>query len=83
MESPSLSVVSFGVISISAIMLQPILTPEKLWPGGIPSSVRPHPNGELTDGPEESDWKDWKEECKGWCQFVEVLFSTIMPLMTF
>jgi hypothetical protein len=53
-------------------MLQPILTPEKLWPGGIPLSVRPHPADDLTDGPENWDFKDWTEECKGWCQFVEV-----------
>ncbi|KAE8549114.1 hypothetical protein EYB25_007629 [Talaromyces marneffei] len=52
-------------------MLQPILTPEKLWPGGIPASVRPHPTDDLTNGPEKWDFKDWKEECKGWCQFVE------------
>lgn len=57
-------------------MLQPLLTSEKLWPGGIPFFIRPHPSEDLTVGPDDDDddWerKDWSEECKGWCQFVEV-----------
>lgn len=54
---------------------QPILTAEKLWPGGIPEFVRVHPTDDLIDGPEEWNWKNWTIECKGWCQFVEVRSS--------
>ncbi|OKL57183.1 hypothetical protein UA08_07331 [Talaromyces atroroseus] len=42
-------------------MLQTFLTPEKLWPGGIPPSVHLHQNGDLSED-------DMKEESKGWCQ---------------
>lgn len=48
-------------------MLQLLLTSEKLWPGGIPFFIRTHPADDLTDGPYPDNWKDWKEDCKGWC----------------
>lgn len=46
-------------------MLQHILSSEDIWPGGIPLTIRLHPN---------DDWSEdeLKEESKGWCQFVEV-----------
>jgi hypothetical protein len=46
-------------------MLQPILTPEKLWPGGIPSTVRIHQDGDIS-------YHEMREQSKGWCQFVQV-----------
>ena len=46
-------------------MLQYILSAEDIWPGGIPSTVRLHPNDEWSED-------ELKEESKGWCQFVEV-----------
>jgi hypothetical protein len=49
-------------------MLQIFLTSDKLWPGGIPSSVRRHQNGDLSE-------EEMKEETKGWCQFVEVCLT--------
>jgi hypothetical protein len=47
-------------------MLEPILSPDELWPGGIPSAIRLHPDADLS----END--DLREESKGWCQFVHV-----------
>ncbi|KAJ5768985.1 hypothetical protein N7520_003544 [Penicillium odoratum] len=40
-------------------MLQPIISPAQLWPGGIPATVRLHPEGDLND-------KDAQKEIQGW-----------------
>ncbi|PYI14637.1 hypothetical protein BO99DRAFT_394247 [Aspergillus violaceofuscus CBS 115571] len=40
------------------------LSPEEIWSGGIPTTVRLHPDVDLDDD-------DLLEEIKGWCLFVE------------
>ncbi|KAF3393218.1 hypothetical protein DPV78_010089 [Talaromyces pinophilus] len=44
-------------------MLQPILTPKKMWPGGIPSTARIHQDGDIS-------YDEMREPTKGWPQFV-------------
>lgn len=39
-------------------MLEPILSPDELWPGGIPSSIRLHADASLS----ERDDIDWTED---------------------
>lgn len=46
-------------------MLQRILSFEDIWPGGIPSTVRPHLDDNLSED-------DLREDSKGWSQFVQV-----------
>ncbi|KUL85171.1 hypothetical protein ZTR_06242 [Talaromyces verruculosus] len=41
-------------------MLEPILSPCELWPGGIPSSIRLHADASLSEG----DDRDWTEDDK-------------------
>ncbi|KAJ5628742.1 hypothetical protein N7490_010970 [Penicillium lividum] len=43
--------------------METILSPAQLWPGGVPSTVRLHPDSGLDDYHPE-------EEIKGWCQFL-------------
>ena len=50
-------------------MLKHILSTEDVWPGGIPSTVRPHLGDDLSED-------DLKQESKGWCQFVQVFFDS-------
>ncbi|RAH45626.1 uncharacterized protein BO95DRAFT_443031 [Aspergillus brunneoviolaceus CBS 621.78] len=41
-----------------------LLSPAHMWPGGIPSAVRLHPNNELEEA-------DVTEEIKGRCLFLK------------
>ncbi|KAJ5924579.1 hypothetical protein N7466_008766 [Penicillium verhagenii] len=40
------------------------------WPGGIPSSIKPHPETDLS-------WDQIKEEVKGWLLFVQVSAAAV------
>jgi hypothetical protein len=52
-------------------MLQPILTPKKMWPGGIPSTARIHQDGDIS-------YDEMREPTKGWSQFVHVFISLVV-----